>query len=69
MLNTQQADVIDRVFEGRNVFVTGPAGTGKSYLIKHLSDRLDQSKYVKDFPKTLLAKAGLDRVSKNSASW
>lgn len=44
MLNTQQADVIDRVFEGRNVFVTGPAGTGKSYLIKHLSDRLDQSK-------------------------
>lgn len=36
MLNTKQQQVIDLVQEGRNVFVSGSGGTGKSYVIDHI---------------------------------
>lgn len=34
VLGAEQAHVVDLVMEGRNVFVTGTPGTGKSFLVK-----------------------------------
>ena len=35
-LNTNQQIAVDQVLEGHNVFLTGAAGTGKSFLLKQL---------------------------------
>ena len=35
-MNTQQQFVFDKVREGRNVFLTGEPGTGKSYTVHHI---------------------------------
>ncbi|CAM9536229.1 unnamed protein product, partial [Hapterophycus canaliculatus] len=35
-LGQEQKRVVDLVLKGKSVFVTGAAGTGKSYLIKKL---------------------------------
>jgi len=35
-LNEEQASALDAVKSGKNIFLTGPAGAGKSYLIAHL---------------------------------
>jgi len=35
-LSPDQRKAIDAIEKGRNVFVTGPAGTGKSYLLQFL---------------------------------
>ena len=37
-LNRGQADVLGRVLRGANVFFTGPAGTGKSFVLKEIRD-------------------------------
>lgn len=37
-LSTDQQAVLDDIVKGRNVLITGPGGTGKSYLIKFLRD-------------------------------
>lgn len=36
MLNTLQQKAVETVVEGHNVFITGGAGTGKSYTLKHI---------------------------------
>ena len=36
-LNKKQKIILDLVLNGRNIFITGCAGSGKSYLIKHIS--------------------------------
>jgi len=35
-LSTQQKSVITTITQGKNVFITGPGGTGKTHLIKHI---------------------------------
>ena len=39
-LTAEQTSVARRVMAGENVFLTGPAGTGKSYLFKYLIQEL-----------------------------
>ena len=37
-LNAQQQQILDSIYLGKNILLTGPAGTGKSYLIKSFYD-------------------------------
>lgn len=46
MLTQQQEDALKIMGSGRNVFLTGYAGTGKSYLIKEFIKKLPQNKYA-----------------------
>jgi PIF1-like helicase len=41
-LSPEQQRVLDLVKEGHNVFFTGPAGTGKSLILKHLKKYLQE---------------------------
>jgi len=38
-MNAEQQDFVRLAYEGRNVFLTGAGGTGKSYVIQHLVDK------------------------------
>lgn len=40
-LSTEQEHALDLLRSGENVFLTGGAGSGKSYLIRHFMDELD----------------------------
>ena len=35
-LNDQQKDIFNKYLNGENIFITGPGGTGKTYLIKEI---------------------------------
>ena len=35
-LNEDQAKLLDTIEEGHNIFFTGSAGTGKSYVMQHI---------------------------------
>lgn len=52
--NEQYAAVVD-VFEGRHVFITGPAGTGKSFLLKYIIQALRRY----DFEVAVTASTGI----------
>jgi ATP-dependent DNA helicase PIF1 len=47
-LNDKQRAVLDAVLEGRNVFFTGNAGTGKTFLLRRIVEAL-QEKHGDDF--------------------
>jgi ATP-dependent DNA helicase PIF1 len=41
-LNSGQRAAFDAIMEGRSIFLTGPGGTGKSFLIKEVFDQLNK---------------------------
>jgi len=41
LLNAEQQAVLDEVNQGKNVFVTGPGGVGKSFLIREIKRQLE----------------------------
>jgi ATP-dependent DNA helicase PIF1 len=43
-LDDDQLVVVDAALEGRNVYFTGPAGTGKSHVLKHIIGKLSKLK-------------------------
>jgi ATP-dependent DNA helicase PIF1 len=45
-LNEKQQYAFDRIVEGKNVFLTGPGGTGKSEVIKQFRLQYHASKYI-----------------------
>lgn len=47
-LTSEQLKVLDLVYQGKNVFFTGNAGTGKSFLLQHVIAAL-KKKYLDDF--------------------
>ena len=40
-LSESQNIAVNNILEGKNVFITGSAGTGKSYLLSYLKDKID----------------------------
>jgi len=42
-LNEKQKLILDKVLDGKNIFITGFAGSGKSYLIKSICEALKDS--------------------------
>lgn len=41
-LNTEQRTAFDLIMQGQSVFLTGQAGTGKSYLLSHVVQKLSE---------------------------
>ena len=37
-LSTEQNEVLESFKQGENIFITGPGGTGKTELIKHIHE-------------------------------
>lgn len=56
-LNEEQKGVFERLINGENIFITGNAGTGKSYLVKAFSEWCVDNKYnlVKTAPTGIAA--------------
>jgi ATP-dependent DNA helicase PIF1 len=44
LLNNKQRLAVDQTLNGENILITGPAGTGKSYTIKHIIELLNNNK-------------------------
>jgi ATP-dependent DNA helicase PIF1 len=68
-LSEEQQRVIQLVKEGKNVFMTGPGGTGKSYLINHLLRDLGSSKVIQVCAMTGVAAELLECGAKTIHSW
>ena len=60
-LSTQQSDVLERFYQGKNIFITGSAGTGKSFLIQKMCQTVGGKIQV-------CAMTGIAAVLLNSAS-
>jgi ATP-dependent DNA helicase PIF1 len=41
-LNEEQAEALKIIHEGKSVFLTGPGGTGKSFLIQRIVETLNE---------------------------
>lgn len=42
-LNEKQKVAMQKVISGENIFLSGPGGVGKSYLVKHIMDKFSES--------------------------
>ena len=51
-LNQKQSEILLKVLDGKNAFITGFAGSGKSYLIEHICELL--KKKNKNYAKTAM---------------
>jgi ATP-dependent DNA helicase PIF1 len=66
-LSSEQQNVIDKVLAGENVFMTGPGGTGKSYVIQKIVEMTN--KYTKVCAMTGVAAELLKCSAKTIHSW
>jgi ATP-dependent DNA helicase PIF1 len=42
ILNREQQEIVKKISQGKNVIITGSAGTGKSFLVKYLCNEFDK---------------------------
>lgn len=70
-LNKEQRDAFDAIQAGKSIFITGPGGTGKSYLIQALYTLLPErtGKHVAVTAMTGCAALLLGRYAKTLHSW
>ena len=60
----------NKYVEGKNIFITGPGGTGKSALIKHIqADAYTKGKYIQVCALTGCAAVLLECKAKTLHSW
>ncbi len=62
-LNTKQREIADLILSGENVFLTGVAGTGKSYLFKYVIQELKEKYKVYEI--AITAPTGIAAVNIN----
>ena len=69
-LNEEQKAVLDEIKEKKNIFVTGPGGTGKSFLINHIRNELEnQNKKVAITSLTGMAALLIGNGARTIHSW
>ena len=68
-LNCLQKKAFDLVINGKNVFITGPGGTGKSYLINHIVKLFNNDYNIKVCAMTGVAAELLNCGAKTIHSW
>ncbi len=69
-LNPEQQDALQHVLDGRSVFLTGPGGTGKSFLIRRITEVLsEKNKKVAVTALTGCAALLLGKEAKTIHSW
>ena len=70
VFTTEQQSVIDGVMRGDNIFMTGPGGTGKSMLIRHIKSQAEkQGKRVQVCAMTGCAAVLLECGARTLNSW
>ena len=69
MLTEDQQRALELLREGKNVFLTGPGGTGKSYFIEHVRRQLGSDKKIGVTALTGCAAILLGHGSKTLHSW
>lgn len=69
-LNTEQKLALDYAIAGRSFFLTGPGGSGKSYILEKIKDELEhRGKYVAVTAMTGCAALLLGKKAKTLHSW
>ena len=66
----EQQISFNKYVQGRNIFITGPGGTGKSALIKYIQrDAINRGKYIQVCALTGCAAVLLECKAKTIHSW